>query len=480
MAWFGQRVESTKPSMAWFGHRVESTKPSMAWFGHRVESTRPSAARLARQVESTRPLIARLGCRVAVVPKTLPTPLARRAARSAAKALLGVSLITGVLHAQEEFGQTRYWGSGLIDVPVAWVQPVSGDFSFTYSGSSYQTDSRIPLYNSSLNSKLSLNAALFGRAELGVSMYSTNPEQGFYGQLVVLREQDTKGGSLAFLPSLAVGVRNVGPYSRIDRFGLGYSQQLSRTGGSAPMIKADSLHQSFSTNNTVYGVATKNVSLQEIKATWPDVNISATVGYGNGLFKDHGTLPTKYYAADATGGLFYGLQTSWRPSTNTLISIMAENNAWDFNAGVSVDWRGLRAGIDAIELGAGSQKLNPGIPATAIYHYTKFAFTVGWHSNVFALLNGRFLEDRAAALRKERDGLLAQISQRQTRIAELQGLVRQYEAQNLLELEQRRSAAQAQLQQETEALRRLEDRLKRIEAQQGTTPPPPPSSTTPQ
>jgi len=133
-----------------------------------------------------------------------------------------------------------------------------------------------------------------------------------------------------------------------------------------------------------------------------------------------------------------------------------------------------------IDLRGGSQKINPAIPATALYHYTKFAFTLGWHSNVFALLNGKILEDRAAALKKERDGLLADISKRQTRIAELQGLVKQYEAQNLLELEQRRAAAQTQLQQETEALRRLEDRLKRIESQQGSTPPPPPQTSTPQ
>ena len=395
-------------------------------------------------------------------------------------ALVGLVLTAGVASGQEEFGQTRFWGSGLIDIPTAWVEPVSGDFSFNYSGSSYQTSSQFPQYNSSLNSKLSLNTSLFSRLQLGVSLFSTNPEQAFYGELVALREADTKGGPLAFLPSLAVGVRNVGPYSKIDRFGLGYSDQINPAGGTAPVIRADSTHQSFSTGNTVYGVATKNVALQELNASLPDMNISATVGYGNGLFSNHGNLPTKYYAADATGGLFYGLAAAWRPSTNVLFSVMGENNAWDFNAGASVDWRGLRAGIDVIDLGGGSQKINPAIPATALYHYTKFAFTLGWHSNVFALLNGKILEDRAAALKKERDGLLADISKRQTRIAELQGLVKQYEAQNLLELEQRRAAAQTQLQQETEALRRLEDRLKRIESQQGSTPPPPPQTSTPQ
>ena len=43
----------------------------------------------------------------------------------------------------------------------------------------------------------------------------------------------------------------------------------------------------------------------------------------------------------------------------------------------------------------------------------------------------------------------------------------------LRELEQRRAAAEVQLRQEREALRRLEDRLKRVEQQRGTTPPSP-------
>src|SRR5262249_17015355 len=134
-------------------------------------------------------------------------------ARAALVLTASVALTAGVASGQEEFGQTRFWGSGLIDIPVAWVEPVTGDFSLNYSGSSYQTSSQIPQYNSSLNSKLSLNTSLFSRLQLGVSLFSTNPEQAFYGQLVALKEEDTKGSALAFLPSLAIGVRNVGPYS---------------------------------------------------------------------------------------------------------------------------------------------------------------------------------------------------------------------------------------------------------------------------
>jgi multidrug efflux pump subunit AcrA (membrane-fusion protein) len=136
--------------------------------------------------------------------------------------------------------------------------------------------------------------------------------------------------------------------------------------------------------------------------------------------------------------------------------------------------------VAVTELGAGSQKIDPAEAATAIYHYTKFSFTLGWHSNIFALFKGHFLENREAALRHQRDQMLAEVSKRQARIAELESLVKQYEAQNLLELEQRREAAQAELKAESEALHRLEERLKRIETETGTpqAPPqtPPPSA----
>jgi hypothetical protein len=98
-------------------------------------------------------------------------------------------------------------------------------------------------------------------------------------------------------------------------------------------------------------------------------------------------------------------------------------------------------------------------------------------------MRGQFLQNRAAELERERQELLAQITQRQQTIASLELELNRYEAQNLLELEQRRAAAEAQLQQEREALRRLEERLRRIESQQpppsGNPPPstPPPSST---
>ena len=398
----------------------------------------------------------------------------RRLAVAATTAVCAALLLVQPLRAQTEFGQTLTWGSGLIDIPTAWVAPLSGDFALNWSAKSLQTSPAIPQYDNSFAAKGALQVALFGRAELGMSVLAGDFEHGFYGQALLLDQNDFRGKSGAFLPSIAFGVRNVGPYSHIDRFGLGYEQVLPSDGGSAPVIVPDSLHRDFKTGNTLYGVATKSFSLTDLRSAWPDIGVSLTVGYGNGLFSNHGSIPLRDYAADATGGLFYGIKTDFRPSTNTMISVMAENNAWDFNVGAALSFRGIRAGGAVTELAAGSANLTAADPASALYRYPKVNFTLGWQSNIFALLRGNVLENRAAALRKQRDVLLADIAQRQTHIAQLQGEIRRYEAQNLLELEERRAQAQTELQTETEALHRLEDRLKRIESEtQGESPPPP-------
>ena len=43
---------------------------------------------------------------------------------------LGIAPLAGAA-AQQDFPQTLYWGSGLIDIPVAWVSPLSGDAQAT-------------------------------------------------------------------------------------------------------------------------------------------------------------------------------------------------------------------------------------------------------------------------------------------------------------------------------------------------------------
>lgn len=397
--------------------------------------------------------------------------------RVVAAAAVGLGALASPLAAQQTYPQTLYWGAGLVDIPVAWVAPLSGDFALNYSAKTFekgdQTITKIN-YNDQLNSQLTFSLSAFGRVEAGVAFYSANPEYGFFGQALVLNEEDYRGRPGGwFIPSIAFGFRGLGPYGQVDRFGIGYSLLPPDPGSPNYRHVSDSVHREFNVNPTVYGVGTKSFSLADIRSGWPDVNLSVSIGYGNGIFSDDGELGDAY-AKNSTGGLFGGLKVDLTPTPNTVLSLMAENNAWDFNVGASLDWRGMRAGLYWTELGAGSAQSpadsNRQTAARALYNYSKFAFTIGLQSNIFALLKGDFLRTRVTQLERQREALLAEIQTRQQRIAALELEINRYEAQNLLELEQRRAAAEAELRAEREALQRLEDRLRRIEER---APPPP-------
>jgi hypothetical protein len=385
-------------------------------------------------------------------------------------ATIGLGALASPLAAQQTYPQTLYWGAGLVDIPVAWVAPLSGDFALNYSVKTFekgdQTVTKIN-YNDQLNSQLTFSLSVFGRVEAGVAFYSSNPEYGFFGQALVLNEEQFRGRPGGwFIPSIAFGVRGIGPYDQIDRFGIGYSLLPPNPGSPNYRHVADSIHEEFDVTPTVYGVGTKSFSLADIRSGWPDVNLSVSIGYGNGLFSDDGELGDAY-AKNSTGGLFGGLKVDFTPTPNTVLSLMAENNAWDYNVGASLDWRGMRAGLYWTELGAGSARspsnTSSETAARALYNYSKFAFTLGLQSNIFALLKGDFLRTRVTQLERQREALLAEIQTRQQRIAALELEINRYEAQNLLELEQRRAAAEAELRAEREALQRLEERLRRIE-----------------
>jgi hypothetical protein len=387
--------------------------------------------------------------------------------------------------AQQEYPPTLYWGTGLIDIPVAWVPALTGDFFINYAGKTFEPDPTATKinYSDDLNSQLVFGLSGWGRLEAGWAAYSSNPEGGFFGRALLLREDNGRSGIGRWLPGVAVGVRNVGPYKRIDRFGIGY--QLLPPTDDNPNFEhvPDALHQNIDTRNSFYGVATKGFNLAEIRPNWADVDLSFTLGWGNGLFSEDGGIED--YGSHDNGGLFYGIKTDFTPTPNVMISLMGEDNGWDYNLGASVVYRGIRAGLYLTEVGQGSADLDQSRDASFVYGYQKFAFTAGWQSNIFALLRGEWLQSRAAALEQQRQALLAAIAERQQRIAALELEINRYEAQNLLELEQRRVQAEEELRREREALQRLEERLRQIERQMppGTrTPPPttpPPSSTPP-
>ena len=228
-------------------------------------------------------------------------------------ALCGVLALARPVHAQQVFPQTLHWGAGLIDIPTAWVSQENADFAVSYGAKFLQTSPTVPQYTSSSVQAGQISVDLFRHVELGLSIYSGDFEHGFFGRVLVINPDDFSPQTARYMPSVAIGMRNVGPYNHIDRFGYGYFQVLPPGGGSAPKITADSLHSSFQTGNTVYGVMTKHFNIEDLNSSWPDIGIGLTLGYGNGLFSNHGTLPTREYAAECDRGVVLRPQCRFSP-----------------------------------------------------------------------------------------------------------------------------------------------------------------------
>ncbi len=368
--------------------------------------------------------------------------------------------------AQDAFPQTLRWGSGLIDIPVAFVSPLSWDFGLTLSGTTFNTSPVLPRYSESLSKQMAFDVALLGRVELGVSAYSTDPEQGFFWQALLLNQADFHHGLWNLLPSLAVGMRNIGPYDHIDRFGRGYGENPV-PGATAPHLSADSLHDGLATANTVYGVATKSVSVGSRAPGWTSLGLSFSAGYGNGLFSNHGTIPVQDYASAHTGGIFFGVNADLHPNVNTVVTFMAENDAWENNIGAAVTFRGLRAELALTDVSGGGAKPVAANPATALYNYTKVNVSLGWQGNLSGVLHGSMLADKVARLRAEHERLEAEIARRETRIAQLQSEIAGYEAHGMGDLDSQRAQIEDELRAEEAELQRLNDELRRIEQRNG-------------
>ena len=390
-------------------------------------------------------------------------------------ALMALAMVAGGARragAQQTYPQTLYWGAGLMDIPVAWVAPVSGDFALAFSGQTFHSAVASPQLAAldGFNTNGALSLSLWSRVELGFSIYSNNPEWGFFANGLILNEEHyrVKTGASHWIPSFAIGVRNVGPYTHVDRYTIGYELFPAASGsGSAVIHEPDSLHQNFKTGGTVYGVVTKSFTMNEVKDGWGKTNLSVSLGYGNGLFSNDGGLG-KAYSTQSTGGIFGGFKVDLYPSPSTVLSFMLEQNAWQWNVGGSFNWRGIRTGLYWMNVAPGAA--DTGV-AGQLYNYSKIAFTVSWQSNVLGVVQGDFLEQQEQQLSGQVQSLQKEIAARQQRIAGLELEIQRYEAQNLLEIEQRRSAAEQALRQEKDALRQLEDRLQKLEQ---NAPPKPP------
>jgi hypothetical protein len=355
---------------------------------------------------------------------------------------------------------TLDYGTGLIDDPVAWVSPTSGDVWVQTSGKHipYNLVTQEALNTSAQwNTNLSLDSHWGGRYEVGFSLYSQNPEWGFFGQALVLKEQQGKSW-----PAIAVGFRNLGPYPHEDRMLIGHDVKIDSTGNGADITSSFAHH--FHSTPTLYGVATKSFAVGRSS------DASLTVGYGDGIFSDDGDLGRNYNDKGTIAkGLFLGGRYAIHPSSDSRFDFIAENNGWDWNAGVVATWRGLSLGIYGTELEEGAKSPTKGTLYN-VYNYSKVNLSLGYSGNLHDIAQGVVLRSRVAELQREETRLHLELAKREERITALDDQLRKAQAGELAEVAKRRQQLESEIQAERDAIQKAEDRLKAL--QQGQQKPP--------
>ncbi|MDH3208142.1 MAG: hypothetical protein OEO79_16190 [Gemmatimonadota bacterium] len=266
---------------------------------------------------------------------------------------VGLLLLSLALRA-EALGQTpttpstlRY-GSGLMDVPVSSVLPhlhVTG----TLSGFRSSLGQRVEIgpsgavtgygaRTSEWYTDGSLAIGLGDRFETGISLQSFGDEAsggdiwGLFGRVRVWEPIDqglgfAVGGRWLNSPSFADG----GSYAPGR---LGFADERLRDGYSGDV-------GGLGTELTLYGVATAWVRGFD-GGPLPENDLSFTLGYGGGMFRDGGELD--FYAPDHSNGWFWGSAIHLGMGPRSLLTVMVEHNGFDVNVGAHVDWEGIRVG----------------------------------------------------------------------------------------------------------------------------------------
>jgi hypothetical protein len=391
--------------------------------------------------------------------------------RAAAAALLAASAASAqevATQRRDPYPGTLQFGTGLINIPVAWVSPASADAWVTSSGKYIAHYEPVDAMNfvSKWNTNLSIDTHWLGRFSVGVAAYSQNPEWGFFGQVLLIRDNQ-----FAFLPGVAIGVRNLGRYKHEDRLLVGHDLVL-RSDSAAYDDSTAVGWEGFSTSPTVYGVATKEFNAGTVSGSF-------TLGYGNGIFSDDGGLDSNYnMKGQIAEGLFLGGRVSLHPTLNTTLTLLAENDGWDWNAGVVGDWRGIYLGFYATELEEGSR--DPAKCAYCrIYNYLKMNVSLGYSGNIIDISRGILLRTRITELTREQQRLRNEIGQRERRIRGLETALARAQAGELAEIAKRREALEQQIQEEREQIRRAQEQLERLQGRPPATPPPNPPSNPP-
>ncbi|MBI3568645.1 MAG: hypothetical protein HY084_10660 [Gemmatimonadetes bacterium] len=369
----------------------------------------------------------------------------RSFAASAALGALGLALVAAPAAAQRpQFSPTEMWESGLINVPAAWVPPLNGDFALNVARASldsirvpqgFATNYKQPFYH------VTASVAFKGRVEAGISFFSTDLANGLFAKALLWDQTDGiwRTGLLHWLPSVAVGVRNVGSESGLDRFG--------RTGNTG-----------LNTNNTLYGVLTRTMVLgSAMEGPRPRTQLSLTAGMGNGLFSNDNGAGTAY-SQSKTFGKFFGGDLQFATSRFSTLSLIAEHDAWDVNVGAQFEWRGVRAGLYVNEVNAGDPK-----PGTLSYR--KVLLSLGWQTNVGALVRGNRMEQVTDEYRREAGDLQSAIAAGEQRVRTLEAQLKALQNSQEADAIAQRADLERRLREEQDAVKRLQELLKQRDAQ---------------
>lgn len=370
----------------------------------------------------------------------------------------------------DPYPATLQFGTGLITIPVAWISPNNTDVWLNTSGRYTPTFPNSPTkqgFASLWNTNIAVDAHFLNRFSVGVAAYDQNVDYGFFGQVQVLRENQGYQG----VPAISVGFRNLGNCKQEDRMLLACDV---RPGADGYQRIVDERYKDFNTRPSLYVVATKDFALGGGTGQLPSSTAGVTLGWGNGLFGDDGGLGDQYNKrGQIAKGLFLGGRYVMHPTLNTSVSLMAENDGWDFNAGIVGDWRGLTLGIYGSELEEGGRE--GAAEGFDLYNYAKVNIAVGYSGNIIGISRGVLLRTRITELTREQQRLQAEIAARDRRIQGLEVALRKAQAGELADIAGRRQALEAELEQEREAIRRANERLRDLQAGRTTPLPPAPA-----
>lgn len=387
-----------------------------------------------------------------------------------ALALVAVSRSAGAQQQRDPYAATLHYGTGLINIPVAWVSEKSTDFWVQTSGKTIPSfpDESKQSVPSLFNTNISIDTHWRGLFSAGVSAYSANPEYGFFGQVQLVKDH-----KYAYLPGVAVGARNLGKYKCEDRLLIGHDI----------VLQADSTYENkciyggFKTAPTLYGVATKDFALSSITGRLPSATMSISVGMGNGIFSDDGDLGKNYNAKGTIAkGLFLGTRFVAHPTLNSAIHFLVENDGWDWNAGLVGDYRGITLGVYGTELEEGGRTPGKNPDGNLIWNYRKLNLSLGYSGNIIDVARGVVLRTRITELTREQTRLRLDIAARARRIKGLEDALRKAQAGELADIAKRRQQLEADVKAERDAIQRANDRLRELERPPATPPSTPPTN----